>query len=172
MQVECFVEPRDAPTLDLRIRFLQVQARMIEEAVDAQSGRFRPVKGLTVDEQQYVTWDEGIAHEEDFFAINLHELLVNERVLGFVIPGGHKYALMRDKTTAIKGRLVRERWPLSGVVRLAAEPLGRVMKVRVCVENLSAGSLDTAMDRSHVLHWSFVATHTLLAVQDGAFVSL
>lgn len=172
MQTECVVEPGETPTLDLRIRFLQVQARRIEEAVDAEQGIFRPVEKLTVDGQQYVTWDEGIVHEEDFSAINVRELLVSERVLGFVIPGGHAYERLRDKTTAIKGRVVRERWPLIGVVRLTAEPLDKVLKVRVRVENLSEGQVNGATGRSSRIRHAFVATHTLLAVHDGAFVSL
>src|SRR5262245_57774536 len=46
------------------------------------------------------------------------------------------------------------------------------MKVRVRIENLSAWPLDAPAGRSHALRWSFVATHTLLAVRDGVFVSL
>ena len=34
MQTECLIEPGDAPTLDLRIRFLQVQPRIVEKAVN------------------------------------------------------------------------------------------------------------------------------------------
>ena len=66
MQTECLVEPSDAPALDLRLRFLQVQARIVEKAVNAEQGIFWPMEAFEVDGRQFVSWDEGVKRELDY----------------------------------------------------------------------------------------------------------
>lgn len=172
MQTECLIEPGDASTLDLRIRFLQIQARTVEEVVDAQRDIFRSVETLQVGRQQLVTWDEGVERELDQPGIDLSEVLVTERTIFLEVPGGREVEPVRGKAGEIKGRIIRERWPISGIVRITAEVLGSVAKVRVCIENLSAWSGGNDADRNQALRRSLVGAHTLLAVRDGAFVSL
>jgi hypothetical protein len=46
MQTECLVDPGDAPALDLRLRFLQVQARIVEKTVNGEQGVYWPVEAL------------------------------------------------------------------------------------------------------------------------------
>ena len=40
MQTECLVEPGDASALDLKLRFLQVQARIVEKSSESRSKIF------------------------------------------------------------------------------------------------------------------------------------
>ena len=49
MQTECLIEPGDSPVLDLRLRFLQVQARIVEKAVNAEQGIYWPLESFEVD---------------------------------------------------------------------------------------------------------------------------
>jgi len=58
MQTECLIDPGDASILDCRIRFLQVQARIVERAVETQSGMFQPVEILESEGQQLVPWEQ------------------------------------------------------------------------------------------------------------------
>lgn len=172
LQTECLVEPGKSPVLDLQVRFLQLQARGVEEAVDAQGARFRPVDRLTLDGQELFPWEEAVEREVEQDAIAIDRLLSSERAFPIDIPGGRDVAYVSGADGRVKGRVVRERWALRGRIRVAAEPAGRVIKLSVRVENLSAYPNHCPTDRALALRQSFIATHTLLAVSGGAFVSL
>ncbi|MGH7845821.1 MAG: hypothetical protein ACREQW_11705, partial [Candidatus Binatia bacterium] len=58
LQTECLVEPGGAPKLDFKIRFLRLQGRTVEEALDAESLVYRPVEKLALGGRQFVTWEE------------------------------------------------------------------------------------------------------------------
>ncbi len=170
MQTECLIEPAASLPdihLDLRVRFLQVQARTIEEP--AGTG-FRPVETLEVGDRMLVTWEEGVERRFDARAIPLDELLAGERRILIELPAGRESEEVRGEGDRIVARIVRERWPISGVVRVAAEPRGDLIKLRVRIENLD-GWRESA-DREQALRRSMIGAHTLLAVRGGAFVSL
>jgi len=87
------------------------------------------------------------------------------------VPGGEDVELVDDATGVVRGRVVRERWPISAVLRVSAEALpGSLLRLRVRIEN--PGPIDAGADRDDALRRSLVGTHTLLAVRDGGFVSL
>lgn len=169
MQTECLADADVATELDLRVRFLQVQARTIEESLDAAGSAFRPVETLAVGDRTLVTWEEGVERRLDAAAIPLSELLAGGRENPIEIPAGREVELVRDADGGIAARIVRERWPVSGRVLITAEPEGGLVKVRARIENL--GSYEGA-DREGALRRSLVGAHTLLAVRGGAFVSL
>ncbi len=170
MQTECLIEPAASLPdlyLDLRVRFLQVQARTIEESMGA---TFRPVETLEIGDRMLVTWEEGVERRFDAAAIPLDELLAGERRIPIELPAGREIEEVRGKGGGIAARIVRERWPISGVVSVAAEPHGDLIKLRVRIENLD-GWRESA-DREQALRRSMIGAHTLLAVRGGAFVSL
>ena len=171
MQTECLIEPEDAaPELDLRVRFLQVQARTIEESLDIGGSAFRPVETLAIGDQILVTWEEGVERRVDATAIPLAELLAGERWIPIEEQAGREVELARAAEGGIAARVVRERWPVSGVVRVAAEPAGDLVRIQVRIENL--GAWEGEGDRERALRFSLVGAHTLLAVRGGTFVSL
>jgi hydrogenase maturation protease len=178
MQTECLIETAAAEgevALDLRVRFLQVQARTIEEKIEEnaegeEGSGFRAVETLEVGDRMLVTWEEGVERRFDAAAIPLGELLAGERRIPIELPAGREVEEVRDGDGRIRARIVRERWPISGVVRVAAEPLEGLIRVRVRIENLD-GWRESA-DREQALRRSMVGAHTLLAVRGGAFVSL
>ncbi len=179
MQTECLIEPEfagnTAPELDLRVRFLQVQARTIDESLDAEGSAFRPVETLEVGERTLVTWEEGVERRLDVTAIPLAELLAGERRIPIEVPAGQEVELVHAADGGIAARIVRERWHISGLVRTVAEhagPAGERIKVRVIVENLGVWGPAEGADREQALRRSLVGAHTLLAVRGGAFVSL
>ena len=61
-QTQCLLEADDGAVLELRVRFLQVQAKVIEtpveSPVESPSGpvHFTPVETLTVDGTSLITW--------------------------------------------------------------------------------------------------------------------
>ena len=125
MQTECLVEPGDAPVLDLRLRFLQVQARIVEKAVNAEQGIYWPVESFEVDGRQLVSWDEGVKRELDHPGINITELLAAERAFPVEIAAGREVELIRDTDGEIKARIIRDRLPITGVIHVAGEPMGQ-----------------------------------------------
>lgn len=66
----------------------------------------------------------------------------------------------------------RRQMPLSGLVRVGAQPLNGLWRVRVEVENRTSWGRSTAGERDEMLVRSMVSAHTLLAVDGGEFVSL
>ena len=94
MQTEVLVEG-ETPALDLRVRFLQVQARTIEEEGD---GVFRPVESLEIDGERLVTWEEGIERR-----IDSSVLLPGEQRFPIEIPGGREIELLRG-ARIVRGR--------------------------------------------------------------------
>jgi hydrogenase maturation protease len=170
MQTECLIEPAASPPeihLDLRVRFLQVQARTIEESMGA---TFRPVETLEVGDRMLVTWEEGVERRFDGAAIPLDELLAGERRIPIELPAGREIEEVCGEGGQVAARIVRERWPISGVVSIAAEPHGDLIKLRVRIENLDEWR--ESADREQALRRSMIGAHTLLAVRGGAFVSL
>jgi hypothetical protein len=72
------------------------------------------------------------------------------------------------------GRVVRRREAVAAMVGLSARPCGpagRLLRLRIRVENAARGP-DRGADRTAALGRALIATHTLIAVADGAFVSL
>jgi hypothetical protein len=172
MQTECLVEPGDAPALDLRLRFLRVQARIVEKTVNAKQRIYWPVESFEVNGRQLVSWDEGVKHELDHPGINITELLAAERAFPVEIPPGRDVEFIRDAGGKIKARIIRDRLPIAAVIRVASEPMGSLVKIRIRVENLSPWPRDEQAKRTRALRHALVGAHTLLAVRDGAFVSL
>src|SRR4030095_5494089 len=172
MQTECLVEPGDAPALDLRLRFLQVQARIVEKTVNGEQDVYWPVEALEVEGRQLVSWGEGVEQELDHPGINITEVLAPERALLSEMPAGRQVEFIRDAGGEIKGRIIRDRLPITGLIRVAGEPMGSLIKIRIRVANLSPWPRDEKEERARALRHALVAAHTLLAVRDGTFVSL
>jgi hypothetical protein len=169
-QTECLIEAGDEPVLHVKVRFLQVQARTMEAA--AGEGGFRPVGSLEVDGEPLVDWDEGVEREVDVVAFVGR--LGAEQALPFELPGGEDVEPVRDRAGRPVGRVVRRRWPVAGVLRVAAERLDTpygLLRVRVRTEN-TTGWERPDQRREEALRRSLVACHTLLAVSGGRFVSL
>jgi hypothetical protein len=143
MQTQCLVEG-DAPRVDARVRFLHVVRREVI------SGG-RPVDELTVDGERYVPWDEAVERE---IAAPAH----------IAIPAG------RDEEDLGTGTLVRSWRALAGEVDKSTEQIGEGLH-RVTVRISNTTPLEKP-GREEALRQTFCSTHTLLTVENGAFVSL
>jgi hypothetical protein len=149
-----------------------VQARSVEEAVNGEKFVFRPVDKLEIDGKELLTWDEATEREVEQDGIAIDQLLSSEREFSVFVPPGREIESLNGSDGRINGRIVRERWAIRGMIRLTAERMGRVIKIRIGIENLSEGPKQSPADRMLALRQSFLATHTLLSVSDGAFISL
>jgi hypothetical protein len=171
-QTECLLEPEDATTVRLLVRFLHVQSKTVE-AVDVEAGTFNEVPGLPVDGSELIPWDEATEQEVTVTA-PLARLLAGEVVTPFERPGGRRVEPVHTVTGKLTGRTVRRRWPVMGSVKLSAErlegPYGLV-RLRLRLENASAWN-DPKADRSVALRHSLVAAHSLVGIDQGVFLSL
>ena len=171
MQTETVIEAGMDPALDLRLRFLRVQERQVQQAVGED---FEPVATLELDGTLVTTWDEAVEEELNVNRISVSSLLTQERVVPIDFAEAEDEEILRDSTGAVAGRIVRRCQALSGLIRMAAwavEGPQPLVKVRVRVENVSPWT-EWPATRDLVVRRSFAAVHTLAAVSDGRFISL
>jgi hypothetical protein len=171
-QTECLLEPEDATTVRVLVRFLHVQSKTVEE-VDVEAGTFREAGVLPVDGSELVPWDEATEQEMTVEA-PLARLLEGELVTSFERPGGRRVEPVHTAAGKLAGRTVRRRWPVMGTVKLSAlrldGPYGLV-RLRLVVENASAWR-EPGADRGIALRRSLVAAHSLIGIDQGVFLSL
>jgi hypothetical protein len=171
-QTECLLEPEDATTVRVLVRFLHVQSKTVE-AVDIEAGTFDEVRALPVDGSELIPWDEATEQEVTVEA-PLARLLEGELAIPFERPGGRRVEPVHTSAGKLAGRTVRRRWPVMGTVTLSAErlegPYGLV-RLRLRVDNASAWH-DPSADRSVALRRSLVAAHSLVGIDHGVFLSL
>jgi hypothetical protein len=143
MRTECLLDPGASARLAVRIRFLHVQRRV---------------------EGAGLPWDEAVERSVDIGDIEALPLAVATRDVPFGFAAGE------DVCDGVVRRLEQ----VDGVVRVRAawaDGPTALVKVSVIVENTSPWRQSGAT-RADTMRWSLVAVHTLLAVEDGAFVSL
>jgi len=172
MRTECLVDPGDAPVLTVRVRFLHTQHRAVEAR--RPDGAFEPVDFVEVDGVRWVAWDEAVEREVDVDALGLLALAETSSITPFSFDGATSSEFLAAGDGEVRGRVVRCSEPVGGVVRVEASPAdgaGAYLKVVVNVENPSTWSRPGA-DRNEVTRHSLVGVHTMLAIDDGAFVSL
>jgi hypothetical protein len=163
-QAECVVEGDATSSFTVALRFLQVQQRTVERwAGDS----FMPTEALNVDGTPLTAWDEAVEHEIVVTAAELpHEQ-------AFHVDGGEEAEPVRDSRGALIGRVAHRRRALAGVVTVTARPLPgpwRALSLRVRVDNRTP--LHDAGAREAALPAAIVASHTIIGVAGGAFVSM
>jgi hypothetical protein len=151
LQAECVFEERGEPTMELTVRFLQVQRRRTEGAV---TGPGVPA-----------VWDEAVERELSR-TVNVADVRGDGKEFPFTIPGG------ADAETVTGGRVTRRREPLTGTVLVRVTPLPgpwQASRLTVRVTNESPG---TAARRDDALPRALVAAHLIISVSGGAFLSM
>lgn len=158
-RTELLAEPAVGATLHLRVRFLQLQRRVVEVGRDC-----RPVPSMMVAGVEYTTWEEAVEREVDA-VLSVVNVLAGEATVPFEVPGGE------DHERFDGGRLARRREPLSGAITLSAMalpgPFGGV-RLTLRVANRSDAM---AGGRAEALRHALIATHTLMSLSDGHFLS-
>ena len=109
-----------------------------------------------------MSWDEAIEHEITLPPTRLPRT-VDETISVF---GGEDMELVDGK---VRGRILRQRWPLSARIHLTANQDGAYWRLSVGVENTAAGP---PPDKDTAMRTSFIGAHLLLEAGDGEFVSL
>lgn len=151
-------------TIDVSFRFLHVVARSVERR---RGDAYEPVASLTVGETQYLTFDES---RECEVVASYAPSAGRVRRYAIAFDGERRVEELRDPQGRLVGRVVYERWPISGVLAIAATPpTGGVSRLRMRVENRS--EVVAAPERGVVLRTAFVSAHALIGIAGGAFWS-
>lgn len=177
MFADCLLSPGLQAEVEVHLRFLQLQTRTAEKAVDG--GRFSPVDELTVGAAHWLSWDEAVEQEITLGPFPLSQLTGagSPLILPVEIPAGQDVEELNDGKGQPAGRLVRRRQALRGEVRLHATALtDRLARLRVSAANTAtdfkASDVGGRGDRHGPISTSFIGTHLLLGLRDGDFLSL
>lgn len=177
-QAECVFEHSGQPTIEVAVRFLQVQRR--STPVSASSTPLTSPNPSTSTTPPTSTaspatpapsipavWDEAVDREV-LLAVDTPQLLGEGCARGFVIPGGEE----RETVGGVSASRHRER--LLGSVRVRAAPLPgpwQAARLTVQVANES-GTVPEPATRDQALPAALVAVHMIITVSGGAFLSM
>lgn len=170
-QTECLFEqtarnPSDV-TLRLRIRYLQMQAKRVEQR--AEDGRYVPVESIDIGQQTHLSFEEATAQERDI-TVSLADVLDSARPFEVGACEGSEV----EELAGGAARIVRQRWPVAAKTLLRAErtdPGSPVYRLRVRTEN-TGSQADTETPRNAALRHSLIATHALLGGSGLSYLSL
>ncbi|RST04623.1 hypothetical protein EF910_16615 [Streptomyces sp. WAC07149] len=171
-RTELVMEPRGEAVLHLELRFLRAWRRTVEQALG--DGSFTAVPELHLPDRVLVPWDEG-TEEQAELTVPVAELAAGEVTLPLVRPAREETEPVLGADGRERGRLVRSAERIDAEVRLRAEELDvpyRALKLTVVVENTAAWTPGPGAGRDSALPRSLVATHLLLGLSAGSFLSM
>ncbi|WP_217179091.1 hypothetical protein [Streptomyces sp. AC495_CC817] len=171
---ECLMEPKAGATLSVEVRFLHARRRTVQRA--RPDGGFDTVPELDLDDRVLVPWDEGVEERVEVIA-PVDRLLGDGVTHPFHLPAREDTAPVLDAAGRTVGRLLRRREEIHGTVRLSARELDgpyRTLRLTAVVENTSGWTPPEGhgADRDAALPHSLVATHLLMALSAGSFLSM
>ena len=164
-QTECLLEPSRGAVVHVRVRFLQLQRKQVEQVTEE---AFRRVESLEHDGAVHLSFEEAVEREFDA-VVAVDEAMGAERAFTLDVPGGEDV-----ERIGAAARIVRTRWPLALVLAASGERAGApfpLVRLRVRIEN-AVTDLDPRASREEALRRSLVASHAFVGVSRGAIVSL
>jgi hydrogenase maturation protease len=180
MTCECLVRGGENTRINLQLRFLQVALRRIGRlTVPARTldmNRLPPhtlVETMDVGGRSYQSWDEAVMREEDVNLLPLGPLAGTPFVQDINCAAHTDVEPMATEDGPIQGLILRQTENIT--VRLTASAqrlMPDAFRLRVQVENITALDAPPGLKRDAAAFFSTAATHLILHVEDGAFVSL
>ena len=171
-QTECLLECPDDAEVDVLVRFLHLQRRLVQR-VSPETADLHDVATLSVNDAEYTTWDEAVEREQRLTTV-VSSLVAGDEDVAFHIDAGEAAEDLTDASGRLAGRLVR-RWAcLDGMIRLHAERVAgpyQALRLRVQVENSTAPRAELR-SRDDGLGSALIAAHLLAGVPGGTFLSM
>ena len=165
-QTEVLFDVTASTRIDVLLRFLHVEAR----AVEALRGTaFEPVAELRVDGNLHLSFDETVERE---VALRLDPAAGDAAAVPVEFDAARTFEEVYDAGGALAGRIVRQRWALTGTLDASVSPVAGnpgLRRLRVRLENHS--DIVATSERGAVLRTAFISAHTLLGIEEGAFLS-
>ena len=172
MSTEVILEAAPGAGVDIAVRFLQVQARIVERAT---ADGWVAADELVVDGTRWIPFHEAVSREVPLLGLSIDDLRAG-RDLDVTAPAGQDIENLYEDGRLV-GRLVRTRWALQGTVTPRVRPGSdpRLLVVGLDVVNRTGWTPGNATGwtaRDVAARYSFVGTHLLLTAQGTRFVSL
>jgi hypothetical protein len=176
MQTECLLQGGTSARLSVKIRFLQIVNRSIgkitqplRELPAERESAIEIVSKLQVGDQTFAAWQEAVEREVTVSsapALSLHP------PLSFQFLAGRECEPLRSEGGMIAGVILREWETVSGVIEIDSKQCeDDVVKITVRIRNLTSDESSQEQSRADALMYSLVSVHTILAAEDGQFVS-
>lgn len=171
MHTECLIEgTADEAILDVSVRFLHLLVRSVHRPGQADSheayGSEWGLASRLVDEPL----QEGMEREITVEKLALRDLLAAPRRVPIECSSARTVEHPANEPGT---EIVREQQTLTGACLLRAELVeANLCKLSVEIVNTTPGTNEVTGRRDAILFQSFISTHTLLRVSQGAFVSL
>jgi hydrogenase maturation protease len=181
LQTECLVQGGERSRLQVKVRFLHLQIRLVgqladpvKELPDGTEPIFHVVEKLQVGDRLLHTWQEAVEREVLLADLGLRSLAAGSpRRRDFAFPVSRQLEPVPGPQGEIAAVLVREQHPVAGVIEIATELAAEsLFKVRVRVENLTPLEEPGPKNRDEALLHALISTHIILGVREGSFVSL
>ncbi len=171
MHTECLItgQGNRYTSLDIYVRFLHLLSMKPEGTVSV-SPWLDASEWHMPGSQAFNTWEEGMEREVSALDLSLSDLVAHPRIVEVSFSGDR---LVEDPTGAAREGIVREQRPLTGAIIIGAEQVDEdLFKLSTHIENRTAETSTVTNRHDSILLQSFVSTHTLLQVHQGAFISL
>ena len=166
MSAEVLLESQPLSTVDIHLRFLQVQHRSVERR---EGGSWAAADELTVAGTRWIPYFEAVPQEVTLPGLRAE----GSRVIDVDVDGGIEVEELTDRGQVV-GRLVRTRLRLQAAVTVTTRPGidQRLVVLGVRVDNRTPWTAGAGVTRDQTAQASLVGTHLLLTVQGTRFVSL
>jgi hypothetical protein len=185
MQTECLVLGDRRTALEIRVRFLHLVSRSVGKSTavyadpsadNRQQGsavHFVSTDLLVVNGRRYQPWQEAVEQEIVLSDINLETLARTSTTKEFSFPAEHSIEPLRELDDEIAGVLLRDRSAVSGEITVSAVDFhDGSFQLTVAIRNVTPFQSTPRTSRDEALLHSLVSAHTVLGVEDGAFISL
>ena len=176
MQTECLVVGTADTSLDVYFRFLHLLVRSVKrsegpgisgqpQVSDANSAEWSLASQFAGEPRE-----EGVEREISALDLSLNELVAHPHTLDFAFPAER---IFEEPGGASPNTIVREQRPLKGSVRITASRVDTgLLKLTTRIENRTPETGAISNLRNAITLHSFISTHTILQVRQGAFISL
>lgn len=177
-RTECLVEGTAETMIELKIRFLHVVRRRVGELLEP-LGTLRSgpavhfVDSLHVGEEIFQSFDETVERELDVAPHALRGLLLKTQPHVFHLPRTGHWQALRGPDGHVAGLLAREQEAIRALLEMTATQVAEgLFRLHVGIRNDTSVRDPLEKSREEVLHFSMVATHLILSVKGGTFLSL
>jgi hypothetical protein len=179
MQTEVLVRGNAGTRLTVEVRFLQIIRRSVGKLrvpvaslLPGTEPPFDYVDRLEVGSRVYQAWQEAVEREIVCDPIAL-SLPLAPASIPFSFSARREVEPLRGEAGDVVGIIVREWEYLSGAIEISETHLcDDLFKIRVLIRNDSHFAATSETLREGAVLFSLVSTHTILGVEDGAFLSL
>jgi hydrogenase maturation protease len=180
IRTECIAVAGENASLDIELRFLQLQnrkacrlTRPVCRAQDVTSDLLECVDVIEAGGKSYETWDEAIERRCSLGGLHLKELSSKPHNAVFEFGSEQLLEPLYGNDQSIAGALVRSRSPIEAAVTISTECAEEgAYKITVTAKNVTPFDSAGSHGRDQTMAYALLSTHTIATLQHGSFISL